>query len=182
MPVIWIFTISWDRYTIYLKKQFSHIPVSISLWFPATMIPAKYLQKTHKVVFLQAAPFGLQPRRFSASDWGNPRSTSRTLTGHRMSPDATGCHRILENLETDHLQSQNRSVRSAEYPQNWLGNRGPQSDSPSWSWRRDLQLLALAKSSWSHSLAAAWRIPRSGNAMKFGHFAMISSPRLARTC
>jgi hypothetical protein len=31
----------------------------------------------------------------------------------------TGCHRILENLETDHLQSQNRSVRSP-YPQNWL--------------------------------------------------------------
>ena len=184
MPVIWIFTISWDRYTIwqYIKNnvhQFSHIPVSISLWFPATMIPAKYLQKTHKVVFLQAAPFGLQPRRFSASDWGNPRSKSRTLTGHRMSPDVTGSWKIWKQI----ISKVKTDLLDLHIPRTgWMGNRGPQSDSPSWSWRRDLQLLALAKSSWSHSLAAAWRIPRSGNAMKFGHFAMISSPRLARTC
>lgn len=146
-----------------------------------------YIKKTNFRIFLLALASGFQPPSLQSICRKPTKSSSSRLLhlacqGDFRHPDVTGCHRILENLETDHLQTQNTSVRSPEYAQNRLDNRGPQSDSPSWSWRRDLQLLALAKSSWSHSLAAAWRIPRSGNAMKFGHFAMISSPRLARTC
>ena len=91
---------------------------------------------------------GLQPRRFSASDWGNPRSKSRTLTGHRMSPDP-GKSGNRSSPKSKQILLDLHIPRTG-----WMGNRGPQSDSPSWSWRRDLQLLALAKSSWSHSLAA----------------------------
>lgn len=175
MPVIWIFTISWDRYTIYLKNNFRIFLLALASGFQPPWSLQSICRKPTK-----SSSSRLLHLACSQGDFRHP--IGEILVRHPERSPVTGCHRILENLETDHLQSQNRSVRSAEYPQNWLGNRGPQSDSPSWSWRRDLQLLALAKSSWSHSLAAAWRIPRSGNAMKFGHFAMISSPRLARTC
>ena len=57
----------------------------------------------------------------------------------------TGCHRILENLETDHLQSQNRSVRSP-YPPELAG----------WG-TGDLNLTLQAEV--EGEISSCWRLP-----------------------